>query len=155
MNNAHDPTTNDFSVELNLVGRDLDPERISAILGIDPSKAARAGEARAHCRNGSAYELGFWAHEISSTDEVTQCRDHQLTCLADTVAPHAASLREAGVERIYFYFTMSSFIGLLNVKFNAETMRKLGELDADLYVSCYDCFDPQHPFWKLESSDKA
>lgn len=145
-----DYPTNDYSVEVNLVGRLLNPERISDILGIQPTKAALAGDPRPTCKKGSPYDMGFWSHEVSTQDDLTECRDHHLTCLADAVAPHVYALREAGVERIYFYYTMSSFIGMLNVKFNAETMAKLASMNADLHVSCYDCFDPKHPFWSTQ-----
>lgn len=150
MSSVNDCCTNDFSVELNLMGHDLDPDRVTSILGLRPVKAGRKGDPRTFSADGGVYDMGFWVHEISSQNEITDCRDHQLTCLADAIMPHVDALESAGVERIYFYYTMSSFIGMLNIKFNAETMAKLGSINADLYVSCYDCFDSKHPFWSFE-----
>ena len=154
MMDASDCCTNDFSVEVNLVGRELNPARVTAILNLEPTKAAVAGAPR-ESNPAATYELGFWAHEMSSRNEITECRDHQLTCLADSIAPHLAALKDAGMERIYFYYTMSSFIGMLNIKLNANTLQKLSGLGADLYISCFDCYDSKHPFWKLESSPSA
>jgi hypothetical protein len=143
-----DSITNDFSVEVNLLGSNLDPERITSITGLEPVKAARKGDPRSVGKEGSVYEQGFWAHEISSNDDVTECRDHQLVCLAQSLEPHIDKLRDAGVERVYFYYTLSSYVGLLNVRFKAETLQTLAKLDADLYVTCFDCFNPNHPIWR-------
>ena len=146
MHSTRDNITNDFSVEVNFTGQGLDPAKVTEILGIEPIKTAKAGDP---CRNGtSSYEEGIWAYEVSSNDEVTECRDHQLNCLIDKVEPRMAELREAGVERAYFYFTLSSFVGLMNIRFKAETLARLGSLDADLYVSCFDCFNPKHSIWQ-------
>jgi len=149
---TRDNITNDFSVEINLIGRNADPEKITAILGLTPLKAARAGDPR---RNGSpdaVYEEGFWSYETSSQDDVNQCRDHQLNCLADAIEPHVQKLREAGVERIYFYYTLSSFLGILNIHFKSETLEKLARIGADLHVSGFDCFNPKHPIWQEDGS---
>ncbi len=145
---TNDYVTNDYCIEVNFLGADLDPERISEILGMEPTKAARRG---APLQNGNGtYEEGHWIYEASTQDDLTQCRDHQLTCMIESVEPHIERLREAGVDRIQFYYTLSSFIGLMNIRFKSETMARLGAINADLYVSCYDCFDPNHPFWKLD-----
>ncbi|HVZ37728.1 MAG TPA: DUF4279 domain-containing protein [Candidatus Kapabacteria bacterium] len=148
MRATHDCLTNEFTVELNLIGEHLDPERVTAILGLRPLRTARAGDARS-TPNGGCYQEGFWIHEVVSNDDIHECRDHLLNRLADAVAPHTRQLSDAGVERIYFYYTMSSSIGLLNIRFKAQTMEKLSRLGADLYVSCYDCFDPKHPYWNI------
>jgi hypothetical protein len=146
-----DTITNDFSVEVNLLGSTLDPERITEIIGLEPVKTARAGDLRCSGREDTAYEQGFWAYEVSSNDDVMECRDHQLICLAQALEPHIDKLRDAGVERVYFYFTLSSFVGLLNIRFKSETLQSLARLDADLHVSCFDCFNPNHPIWRESS----
>lgn len=144
------PITNDFSVEVNLTGPGLDPALISTILGLEPTSAARAGEPRKRCDDGTkVHTEGFWAYEVSSNDEVNECRDHHLNCVVDTLTPHRDRLKEAGVERIYFYFTLSSFLGLMNIRLQASTMNKLAEIGADLYISCFDCFDPRHSYWSV------
>jgi hypothetical protein len=148
-----DYVTNDYSVEVNLVGTALDPERITEILQLQPAKSACRGGARPS-GNGT-YEEGYWVYEASSQDDLTECRDHQLSCLLESIEPHVPALRAAGVERINFHFTLSSFIGLMNIRFHSETMARLGAIDADLYVACYDCFDPKHPYWRLEIGDQS
>jgi len=144
-----DALTNITSVEVNLVGVRLDPDRVTTILGLEPSGAARSGEPCSRKDPMKLRDEGYWAHEISAGDELTECRDHGINCLADSLLPHRDTLRDAGVERIYFYYTLSSFIGMLNVRLKSETMRKLSELEADIYVSCFDCFDPNHEFFNL------
>lgn len=146
-----DSLTNITSVEVNLVGTTLDPDRITAILGIQPSCAGRAGDACGHPDPMRLRDEGFWAHEMSAGDGVVECRDHGVNCLADALLPNVDQLRDAGVDRIYFYYTLSSFIGMLNVRLKSETMRKLSDLGADIYVSCFDCFDPNHSFFSLGS----
>jgi hypothetical protein len=146
--------TNEFSVEVNLTGAAIDPARITEILGLQPTTSASTGEPR-RSKPGDApkvYTEGFWAYEVSSNDEVNECRDHQLNCVVDTLTPHCERLREAGVERIYFYFTLSSFLGLMNIHLQTETMSKLSAIGADLYISCFDCFDPSHAFWSEEDA---
>ncbi len=151
MQTTRDSITNDFSVELNMTGNNLDPDKVTEIVGLAPVKAARNGEPR---RPGTTetHEQGFWCYETSSQDEVNECRDHQLKCLVESVEPHVERLRDAGVERIYFYYTLSSFIGLLNVRFQSETLEKLGRIGADLYVSGFDCFNPKHSIWKEDGA---
>lgn len=139
--------TNDYSVEVTLTGDGIDPEDISSILGKKPSKVGRKGDPR-HPDRPDVHEESFWSHEINSRDDVNQCRDHHISCLIDDIAPHIGRLKDAGMERIYFYYTISSSIGMLNMKLNPETMRRLSDIDADLYISCFDCFDPNHDFWK-------
>lgn len=145
-----DYVTNDYSVEVSFLGADLDPDRISEILGLQPAKSARRGCVRPS--GNGAYEEGLWMYETTTQDDLTECRDHQLNCLIGQVEPHMEALRTAGVERIHFYYTLSSFIGLMNIHFCSETMARVGALNADLYVTCYDCFDPNHPYWNAELS---
>jgi hypothetical protein len=148
MVDATGPMQNDYSVEVNLLGTNLEPETVTSILGLQPIEAARNGDPR---RNGSGtgtHVEGLWAYEAASHDDVNECRDHQLVCIVDAIAPHVEKLRSAGVERIYFYYTLSSFTGLMNIRFRPDTLAKIGQLGADLYVSCFDCFNPRHPFWQ-------
>lgn len=147
-----DHAHNDFSVELNIVGATLDPERISSITGLTPTTSAAAGDPRPSGGDGAVYDEGVWCYEVSSNDEVNECRDHQLVCILDAVEPHIDEIRAAGAERIYFYFTIASAIGMLNMRFKAETMQRLAAIGADLYVSGFDCFNPKHPFWTDEPS---
>ena len=149
---GHEPIQNDYSVEVNLCGHDLDPDRVTEILGLAPVEAARKGDSRHNGHANGVYEDGFWAYERISSDDVNECRDHLLACLVSSVEPHIEKLRAAGVERIYFYYTLSSFTGLMNIRFKADTLEKLGRIDADLYVSCFDFFNPKHPFWQADPS---
>ncbi len=146
--------TNEYSVEANLVGSNLDPERVTDILGVEPSKSGLEGQPRPTSSNGGTHNQNFWTLERSSGDSANECKDYQLNCLLDIVEPKITELRNAGVENVYFYFTLCSSIGLLNIKFNAETMTRLSGLNADLYVSCFDCFDPKHPYWQ-NGADKS
>lgn len=145
--------TNDYSVEVTLTGEHFSPEKASAILGVQPTKAGSKGEPRQTRHEGAVWDTNFWSREINSRDDVTQCRDHHISCLIDDIEPHVEALRSAGMERIYFYFTLSSSIGLLNMKLNPTTMGRLAGIDADLYISCFDCFDPNHEFWQEDGEE--
>lgn len=151
MVDATGPMQNDYSVEVNLLGKDLDPDTITSILGMEPVEAARSGEPRRSSNGHGLHNDGLWAYEAASHDDITECRDHQLVCLVDSIEPHVEKLRSAGVERIYFYYTLSSFTGLMNIRFRPDTLAKIGRLNADLYVSCFDCFNPKHPFWQTST----
>lgn len=152
MRATRDTLTNDFSVEVNMIGQNIDPDGITALLGLQPLKAARTGDPRRNGSSDAVHEKGFWSHEVSSQDDVTECRDHQLNCLADAIAPHVDALRENGVEKIYFNYTLTSFLGLMNVCFKSETLTKLAAIGADLHVSCFDCFNPNHEIWQEDGS---
>lgn len=133
-----------------MTGADLDPAKVTEILGLVPTDSARTGDPRRNGHADAAYTEGFWCHEVSAQDEINQCRDHQLCNLVDIIEPKADLLRSAGVERIYVYFTLSSYVGMMNLHFKAETMGKLSKIGADLYVTCFDCFNPNHAFWQEE-----
>lgn len=155
MVDATGPMQNDYSVEVNMLGADLDPDAITSILNLDPIESARAGEPRRNGRGNGAHNEGLWAFEAASHDDINECRDHQLVCLVDNIAPNVERLRAAGVERIYFYYTLSSFTGMMNIRFRPDTLAKIGQLGADLYVSCFDCFNPKHPFWQSASAEDS
>lgn len=142
--------TNDYTVQVTLIGKDLDPAEVSTILPLTPSTAARRGEQRPTA-NGSeahAWEHGVWSHEVNTRDDVNECRDHQILCMVDEIEPRHEDLRRAGVDRIYFYYTLASSIGMMNIRLRPETMRRLADIEADLYISCFDCFDPSDRYWK-------
>jgi hypothetical protein len=149
-----DQVTNEYTIEVDFTGDRLDPEKVTAIMGLQPTECAKAGDPRrnGHGHEGATYEHGFWTYDATSQDDVDECRDAHLKQLAEMVEPHVERLREAGVERIYFYYTLCSHIGLMNIHFKAETLRKVCDIGADLYVSCFDCFNPNDPIWKEDSS---
>lgn len=143
-----DQVTNEYTIEVDLIGNHLDPTAVTDIMGLQPSESARLGDPRRNGHEGAIHEHGFWTYDASNQDDINECRDHQLCMLAEKIAPKIDQLRSAGVERIYFYYTLCSQIGLMNIHFKAETLQKVSELGADLYVSCYDCFNPNDPIWK-------
>ena len=149
---AADPfLTNEYSIEVTLTGESFQFEKATEILGLEPTKVGRKGEPKRKGQCNTVWEADYWSHEINSRDDVNTCRDHHISCLVDQIAPHVEALKAAGMERVYFYFTLSSSIGLLNMKLNPATMKRLADVDADLYISCFDCFDPGHSFWKEEA----
>ncbi len=142
--------TNDFTVQVTLSGENLNPDDVSTILGIDPETIGRKGEERRVSEDGTVHnwEEGVWSHELSARESVDECRDHCLLSLVDQIAPSHARLKEVGVQRIYFYYTLASSIGMMNIRLRPETMRRLSEINADLYVTCFDCFDPKNEYWQ-------
>ena len=149
--------TNDYSVEVTLVGEDFDPVKATEIIGVQPDKSGRRGDSRQpDAENVSSWKQSFWSREISSRDDINECRDHNISCLIDEIAPHIDTLKsEAGMDHIYFYYTLASSIGLMNIKLAPETMGRLSGIGADLYISCFDCFDPNHAFWSESISEDA
>ena len=119
---------------------------------ISPTRKGKKGAARNDAPSGPLHEGGFGSHEVNARDDVNECRDHQITCLIDAISPKREELRAAGVDRIWFYYTLASSIGLLNIRLRPETMAQLAALEADLYISCFDCFNPKHEFWKGEET---
>lgn len=147
-------STNEYSVEVTFCGDNLDPDALDAILPIEATKKGRKGEPHSHGKEGTC-DSGFWSHEISSRDDITECRDHQLNRLVDAIEPHREALGAAGVDRIWFYYTLASSIGLMNIRLRPDTMKRLAAIDADLYISCFDCFDPDHDFWKVDAASSS
>jgi hypothetical protein len=147
-----DQVTNEYTIEVDLIGDAIDPDRITAIMGFNPTESGRIGDPRKNGHEGAVHERSFWTYDATNHDDVGECRDHQLRLLAEQIGPKADQLREAGVERIYFYYTLCSQIGLMNIHFKAETLQKVSDIGADLYVSCYDCFNPNDPIWKEDAS---
>jgi hypothetical protein len=152
MHDAIGAVQNDYSVEVTLLGKDLEPRTISTILGVEPAEAARNGDRHINGHGDGTYTEGFWSYEISSHDDVVECRDHQINSMIDILEPHLEEIRSAGVEKLYFYYTLSSFTGLMNIRIHAATLARLARIDADLYISCFDCFNPKHPYWKQTPS---
>jgi hypothetical protein len=146
-----DQVTNEYTVEVDLLGDALDPEKITAIMGVKPSESAKAGEPRKH-NHGALHDHGFWTYEAVTEGDISECRDYQLQCLADMIHPHLDQLRGAGVERIYFYYTLCSHTGLMNIHFKTETLAWISARGAYLYISCFDCFNPNDPMWKENAS---
>src|SRR5438045_1280584 len=98
MAQAYEQIQNDYSVEVNLCGKELNPDRVTEILDIQPAETAKRGEARHAGHTHGGYDEGFWAYESNSHDDVNECRDHQLVCLVDKIEPKIEQLRAAGVE---------------------------------------------------------
>src|SRR5688500_2818543 len=142
--------TNDYSVQVTLSGDRFDPARATGIIGLEPTKSGIKGEPRdpqSTEENAPLWETGFWSRDVHSKDDIIECRDHQLLCLIDEIAPHIDALKSIGMERIYFYYTLASSIGMMNIRLQPETMRRLAAIDADLYITCFDCFNPKHEYW--------
>ncbi len=147
-----DQVTNEYTIEVDLIGDKVDPEAITRIMGLQPTDTACTGDPRKNGHEGAVHEHGFWTYDATNHDDTGDCRDHQLRVLAEQIAPKVEQLRDAGVERIYFYYTLCSQTGLMNIHFKAETLAHLSTIGADLYVSCYDCFNPNDALWKEEVS---
>ncbi len=149
--------TNDYSVQVTLAGDGFDPAKATEIIGVEPTQTGQQGEIRhPDAGDDARWEQSFWSREINSRDDVNECRDHHISCLIDEIAPHVETLKsEAGMDRIYFYYTLASSIGLMNIKLSPKTMEGLSGIGADLYISCFDCFDPNHSFWSESISEKA
>jgi hypothetical protein len=68
----HTPSDRDIDrleIELRVTGDDLDPERITRMLGTNPTRAARKGEAIDHDGVPVAQRTGVWSYALPASPE--------------------------------------------------------------------------------------
>jgi hypothetical protein len=120
---------------LRLMGENLDPQRVTAQLGITPSQTHRAGE---RSKFGGVYPTGYWA--LTSKDALdTEDLEEHIDWLLRQVEPISVQWLEqqAGVRADVFCFVeINSGAGL---PFSSTLLGRLAALnlllDLDIYCT--------------------
>lgn len=130
-------------VSLGIYGEDLDPDEITRLLGVSPTRSRRRGELRGDGR--TCWSDGAWLLHVENRGgpEPADAVLDQLLGQLPTDPSIWASLAQRYRMRIFFYIGMSGFnkgFGL-----SADNIRRVAalgvRLDFDLYVD--DNFPPE------------
>jgi hypothetical protein len=117
-------------------GDDLDPSRLSKLLGVEPSSSGRKGDP---LRRGRVVPRGFWCLTTRDTCASGEASAH-VEALAATPGLDLQALAEAQQQyepRLYIYWDLQDGNGgpMLTPKVLEWTARVGAELHVDLYES--------------------
>lgn len=129
------------SIMLVVVGEDLDPEEVTAALGLEPHQSWRRGERKSFVRpNGSihtfdsVHEVGGWKHSLPTRYRENRSLHEQLTLWLARLRGHAEVIKTwtaRGWEvELDCYATGSEVLVLTN-----GDLRKLVELGVSLVLT--------------------
>jgi Domain of unknown function (DUF4279) len=125
-----------YTVELRIVGSNLDPEQVTADLGILPTQVRRKGEARSKTSN---WPTTMWGIEVlpPGQDDWSSLEDG-LNALLSVVAPVQSRIRRYSTANEVFlwcgHFT-SSFDG--GPVLTPNLLRSLAEMGVQLVLDTY------------------
>jgi hypothetical protein len=95
-------------ITLRFLGDNLEPDPITALLGVDPTSSCRMGEPPSNGRTGPGH-TGYWVLECERT---TDSADHQIQLLLREDLPH-----DLGIWRsLSLHFVAELKINLLPAK---------------------------------------
>lgn len=123
---------------LRIMGKDLDPQEVSALLKLEPDEAHKRGDPRPGAKKGhSPYSEGLWCRH-SRRDESATVAQHISALLEDTAGQgrELASLRAKGFE-------LDLFIGVMIDGGNSDfqlppaLMERLAEFGLELAFDVY------------------
>jgi len=145
-----DPKPVEFAIScgIYLRGEDLDPDVITATLGIEPTSATKRGDVR-HTSSGRQIvaRLGLWKYIVYADAAKFEPTFEEVLSIFSAVKIDLKSL--PGVTDAVFdifgtgYRTASSDAGYFSV--SAEQIQRLSELNLslDTHISIFD--EPSHP----------
>lgn len=131
----------EVEVGLRIMGHDLEPKKVSRLLGLEPTVSHKRGDDRIG-KSGerySEYSEGLWAWR-PSVSESEPLAEH-VRALVDVLEPKAAPLRRLRKLDL----RMDVFIGLFGPDSNfgfalsPELLERLGRLGIDLDFDVYCC----------------
>lgn len=122
-------------IELLIYGNELDPERISALLGLEPTDAAHTGDVRINSLGRSrVIVVGHWFLSSEAYVESKDLRRH-IDWLVDKLAPRLSELHDlakepgVGVRCLCIWWSKHGDGG---PTFWPEHLRALSELDVEV-----------------------
>ncbi len=127
-----------------LVGDNLDPDRVTDLMGINPTDAKAKG-ASPPGHPEIRYPTGVW-RKVSPISHLEPLEAH-LNALLDLLEPRVASVRQLQAEGCEAEF----FCGLFYTSFNGAieldppTLSRLGQFGAALTISTYDMHEDHEP----------
>ncbi len=141
-------------VSFRLMGRRLDPDRLTELTGLRPRHAHRYGQLNLSRTTGilySPYAGGLWSVSTDGiVDEVTATLEDHLLWLLDRLEPHAHEIRDLALaDDLTADFFCGYFQGQWNSSWGiqARTLGRIAKLGASLgydsYASCDESLDDQ------------
>ena len=129
---------------LRMMGRDLDPGRISRSLEIAPSRAHQRGEI--HGVHGQPWQAGLWSLSTEGRPIPTDLEPH-VAWLLDQIEPVGQkflALRAGGADADVFCFLESRY-GHGGPEFSPHLLGRLAGLDLRLGLDCYFATEEYEP----------
>lgn len=120
----------EYSVEFRIHGKDLDPAKITARLGLEPSRTRLAGDRR----GSGVWDKGMWAFNGGS-DDYWDSLDEGLVSVLEELWPHRHVIAEYAETIWWCGHFSSSFDG--GPVLLPTTMKKLGEFGVKLFIDTY------------------
>jgi hypothetical protein len=127
-----------MSISLRVAGDALNPEEITAILGVEPDFSARKGEARRQRAGTVVQRVGIWSRRVRPSPSADWDLDGAITELLDQL-PNDPAVWRGLAER----FKLDVFCGLFmshdnqGAELRPTTLQALAErglvLDLDIY----------------------
>lgn len=126
-----------YSLELRIVGKDLEPENITRELGMAPTQVRKQGEPR---NERSRWPDNTWSLDILTQDGRSDWSSLEeglaaLLRMFDPIRDQLRSLAEANKILIWCGHFTSSFDG--GPTLSAAMMKSLGEFGAELVLDTY------------------
>jgi hypothetical protein len=141
---------NEYRITLCFMGDDLSLEQATRVVGLNPTFSVRKGETyRPSLPNYKGQEklakTTIWEYEL--TNITSDKGEEVLENFIDGLVAKSIDFKAINFEYCELYFGLSSYSGQMNIFFNEMLLRKITALPASLSVSCFDLYDPKHPYW--------
>lgn len=120
-----------------IVGADVDPEVVTAILGMTPSAAHAAGEPFPR-RPDRCRPTGAWILDSQLPD--TAAVNEQVRQLLTVLEPQAGAVRRIAMRGLRPSFLCGVFLSQPQgtIDFDSDTVRRMGTLGAALEIYVFD-----------------
>ena len=121
----------DKKITLKFKSENLNPEYISSLTKLKPSKYAKKNDRYKIGKMEGIHDCGFWEIKLSSVDDVFK--------YFGAIIP---KLKEEFKDlKIKLWLAIIDNSGQANFAFKPEILKNLGELGIHLWISCYYGYD--------------
>ncbi len=135
---------NEVKVTARFVGDNVDPERITSELGIQPSEAHIKGELSKK-RSEHAWGTGYWG--IDSPCSSDQAFEKHLEYLLELLEPKFLVLKRFREDGISLSFYCGFFVveqeGSIFTRLSPDLLERLGRIGVSLDCYTYCCFEEE------------
>lgn len=133
-----------FSVSFRIIGDDLEPDKITLLLGIKPDIAHKKGDSSTgksksgKIINYTPFKFGLWCIN-SKLDKYDRLQDHMLNIL-ERIEPKKDVLVKLANEGFKMDFYCGYFFSTKDqagISINNELLKRIAELGIDLGINLY------------------
>jgi hypothetical protein len=130
-------------VKLTMAGEYLDPEEVTAILGIEPDSRAKRGESHPHFRNTP--KQGFWS---LTCDQVTSGYEMQMKAMLERITPSKERLERLLREdtsvtsaHLVIVCQAAQWLASVGLCLPSDLVSEFSSMGIDIAVTIYMPFD--------------